>query len=73
MADAAYVMLARDSASYTGNFAVDEDILRQEGIRDFEQYAVKPGGNFAACAINPFIVLPTSGPSVLPMQICCHD
>ena len=28
MADAAYVILTRDSANYTGNFAIDEAILK---------------------------------------------
>lgn len=42
MADAAYVMLCKDSRSYTGNFAVDDDVLKVEGITDFEPYAVDP-------------------------------
>ena len=33
MADAAYVMLTRDSKNFTGNFSIDEDILREEGRR----------------------------------------
>jgi len=43
MADAAYVMLTRDSRSYTGNFAIDETVLREVGITDFDAYAEKPG------------------------------
>uniref|UniRef100_A0A183CW08 Hydroxysteroid dehydrogenase-like protein 2 n=1 Tax=Gongylonema pulchrum TaxID=637853 RepID=A0A183CW08_9BILA len=43
MADAAYALLSRDSGTYSGNFAIDDDILREEGIQDFEQYTVKPG------------------------------
>ena len=43
MADAAYAMLTRDSNEFTGNFCIDDDVLRQEGITDFDQYAVKPG------------------------------
>jgi len=42
MADAAYGMLIKP-ADYTGNFAVDETFLREEGITDFDQYAVSPG------------------------------
>ncbi|KAJ8286479.1 hypothetical protein GJAV_G00039680 [Gymnothorax javanicus] len=42
MADAAYSMLSKPT-SYTGNFAIDEDVLRQEGIKDFDVYAVAPG------------------------------
>ncbi|XP_068215482.1 hydroxysteroid dehydrogenase-like protein 2 [Palaemon carinicauda] len=42
MSDAAYVMLCKDSKSYTGNFAIDDDVLRAEGITDFSSYAVDP-------------------------------
>jgi citronellol/citronellal dehydrogenase len=43
MADAAYVIVTRDSRSTTGNFLIDEDVLRGHGVTDFEQYAVTPG------------------------------
>lgn len=43
MADAAFEILTRDSRSETGNFHIDEDILRSAGVTDFEQYAVSPG------------------------------
>ncbi|HUF81532.1 MAG TPA: NAD(P)-dependent oxidoreductase [Burkholderiales bacterium] len=45
MADAAYAILNRDSRSATGNFYVDETVLREEGVTDFEQYAVTPGAS----------------------------
>jgi citronellol/citronellal dehydrogenase len=47
MADAAYVILTRDSRKTTGNFFVDEEVLRAEGIGDFSQYAVTPGAPLA--------------------------
>jgi len=43
MADAAYAILTQDSRSCTGNFFVDEALLRQQGVTDFDQYAVVPG------------------------------
>ena len=43
MADAAHVILTRSSRECSGNFYVDEEILRQEGIKDFSKYAVTPG------------------------------
>jgi citronellol/citronellal dehydrogenase len=43
MADAAYAILNRDSRSATGNFYIDETVLREEGVTDFDQYAVTPG------------------------------
>lgn len=42
MADAAYAILTRPK-TFTGNFVVDEDILREEGVQDMDQYAVQPG------------------------------
>ena len=37
MADAAYVILTRDSKNFSGNFAINEDILKEEGCKDMEQ------------------------------------
>ncbi|KAM9306419.1 hydroxysteroid dehydrogenase-like protein 2 [Pholidichthys leucotaenia] len=42
MADAAYAILSHPK-DYTGHFLVDEDVLRDQGIRDFDPYAVQPG------------------------------
>jgi citronellol/citronellal dehydrogenase len=43
VADAAYVIITRDSRSTTGNFFIDEEVLRGHGVTEFEQYAVTPG------------------------------
>jgi len=43
MSDAAYIMLTRDAKTYTGNFAIDEKVLAEEGMTDFSQYAAVPG------------------------------
>uniref|UniRef100_A0A8C2I450 Hydroxysteroid dehydrogenase-like protein 2 n=1 Tax=Cyprinus carpio TaxID=7962 RepID=A0A8C2I450_CYPCA len=42
VADAAYAIF-KQPTSFTGQFVIDEDILRKEGIRDFDVYAVEPG------------------------------
>ena len=39
-ADAAYAVLKRDSSTCTGNFFLDQDVLEEEGITDFDQYAI---------------------------------
>ena len=44
VADAAHAILVRDSRSTSGNFFIDEDVLREEGIAEFSRYAVAPGG-----------------------------
>jgi citronellol/citronellal dehydrogenase len=43
VADAAHAILTRPSRSCTGNFFIDEDVLRAEGVVGFERYAVEPG------------------------------
>jgi len=43
MADAAHAIVTRDSRRATGNFYIDETVLREEGVTDFDRYAVNPG------------------------------
>ncbi len=40
VADAAFIILQKDSRSCTGNFFIDENVLSEAGINDFSQYAV---------------------------------
>jgi citronellol/citronellal dehydrogenase len=42
MADAAFNVLSRNSAEFTGNFCIDEELLREAGVTNFDQYAVNP-------------------------------
>ena len=43
MADAAHVILTSDARANTGNFYIDEEVLRRAGVKDFDRYAVTPG------------------------------
>jgi citronellol/citronellal dehydrogenase len=43
MADAAHSILCRNSKTTSGNFFIDEDVLRADGVKDFDQYAIKAG------------------------------
>jgi citronellol/citronellal dehydrogenase len=43
VSDAAMAILRRPSRECTGNFFIDEDVLRAEGVTDFGRYAVQPG------------------------------
>jgi citronellol/citronellal dehydrogenase len=47
VADAAVAILRREARACTGNFFIDEDVLRAEGISDFRKYAVSPGEELA--------------------------
>ncbi|KAF1586367.1 UNVERIFIED_CONTAM: Hydroxysteroid dehydrogenase-like protein 2, partial [Eudyptes pachyrhynchus] len=42
IADAAYSIFKRPK-SFTGNFIIDENILKEEGIKNFDVYAIAPG------------------------------
>lgn len=43
MADAAYLILTRDSRSFTGQHCIDDLVLAEAGITDLSGYRVKPG------------------------------
>ncbi len=43
MADAAHHIFTQNSRSLTGQFLLDEDVLRTAGVTDFAPYAVSPG------------------------------
>jgi citronellol/citronellal dehydrogenase len=43
MADAAHAILTAPSRAFTGRFCVDEDVLADAGVTDFDRYAVTPG------------------------------
>jgi citronellol/citronellal dehydrogenase len=43
MADAAHVILNKDSRQFTGNFCIDDLVLEAAGVRDFSKYAAVPG------------------------------
>ena len=43
MGDAAVAILKRPSRDFTGHFAIDDDVLREEGVTDLDSYSVTPG------------------------------
>jgi citronellol/citronellal dehydrogenase len=43
VADAAVAILRRDARAGSGQFLIDEDVLRAEGVTDLGRYAVVPG------------------------------
>jgi len=43
LADAAHAVLTTPSRQRTGQFLIDDDVLRQAGVTDLSRYAVKPG------------------------------
>ncbi|MEL6751778.1 MAG: NAD(P)-dependent oxidoreductase, partial [Pseudomonadota bacterium] len=62
MADAAHAVLTREASEATGNFYIDEQVLREEGETDFAQYAHDPDGQLAGDFFVPdavFDAVPT--------------
>jgi citronellol/citronellal dehydrogenase len=43
VADAAHALLVQPARQCTGRFAIDEDVLREAGVHDFDRYAYQPG------------------------------
>jgi citronellol/citronellal dehydrogenase len=42
MGDAAYVIFTKPSREFTGQFCIDDKVLYESGVRDFERYRVDP-------------------------------
>jgi citronellol/citronellal dehydrogenase len=42
MGDAAHVILTQDAKAFTGRFCIDDTLLYEHGVRDFETYRVDP-------------------------------
>ena len=43
MADAAHAIFVQSGRDCSGNFFIDDDVLRETGVTDFDAYAVEPG------------------------------
>ncbi len=65
MADAAAVILRRPSRACTGNFFIDEEVLRVEGKTDFSEYAVVPGAPLVADFFLPDAVREASDTALI--------
>ena len=47
MGDAAYMILTKNSKEFTGNFCIDDNLLAENGVKDFSQYAEVPFNELA--------------------------
>jgi citronellol/citronellal dehydrogenase len=55
MGDAAYEILTAKSTSCTGNFFIDEEVLREAGVKDFAKYRVDPKSKEEDLVVDFFI------------------
>lgn len=65
MADAAYLILTQDSRSSTGKFLIDDEVLKEHGVTDMDQYANAPGIKLDVYCVG----LGTSSVEVFPSLI----
>lgn len=65
LADAAYAIFNRPSREATGNFYIDEEVLREEGVTDFAQYAPEAKGQLAGDFFVPDEVFARSQTKVM--------
>ena len=47
MGDAAHAILTQDSRKCSGNFFIDEEVLAESGVSEFEDYSVVKGSDLA--------------------------
>ena len=45
IADAAHIILTRPSRAFTGNFCIDDTLLAEHGVSDFDKYRVDPAAD----------------------------
>ena len=61
MGDAAHVILTKNSREFTGNFCIDDNLLAENGVEDFSQYAEVPFEQLAPDFFVPdYIEVPES-------------
>jgi len=66
IADAAYGILTKPSRECTGNFFIDEEFLRSEGVTDFSRYAAGPAdGPYAPDFFVPDDAFATSSTRIM--------
>jgi citronellol/citronellal dehydrogenase len=64
MGDAAYVIFTKPSRAFSGRFCIDDKVLYESGVRDFEHYRVDPSVPLALDLFVPDDDMPPPGVSV---------
>lgn len=67
VADAAWEVLSRPSETCTGNFFIDEDVLREAGVTDFSRYVEDPKAPLVPDFFVPDEVLARSKTPLMPL------
>ena len=61
MADAAHVILTQPSRDFTGRFCIDDTLLYEHGVQDFDQYRVDPAKDLMPDLFVPDDIPPPPG------------
>jgi citronellol/citronellal dehydrogenase len=61
LGDAAHVILTQDAKTFTGRFLIDDTLLYEHGVRDFEKYRVDPSLELAPDFFVPDAASPPPG------------
>ncbi|MGL5169014.1 MAG: SDR family oxidoreductase [Afipia sp.] len=67
LADAAHVIFTKPAREFTGQFCIDDRILYDAGIRDFEPYRVDPSVPLLSDFFVPDDDVPPPGVKVMPL------
>ena len=67
MGDAAHVILTKPSREFTGQFCVDDTVLYDSGVRDFERYCIDRNVPLMSALFIPEDNRPPSGVTVKPL------
>jgi len=61
IADAAHVIFTQDAKTFTGRFLIDDTLLYEHGVKDFEKYRVDPNAELAPDFFVPASIPPPPG------------
>jgi citronellol/citronellal dehydrogenase len=64
MADAAYVIFNKPAREFSGKFLVDDNLLAENGVTDFDQYRVDPAQKLAQDFFVPESIAPPMGVAI---------
>jgi len=64
MGDAAHVIFTQDAKTFSGRFLIDDTLLYEHGVRDFEKYRVDPQAELAPDFFVPDGIPPPPGVKV---------
>ncbi|WP_420133500.1 SDR family oxidoreductase [Rhodopseudomonas sp.] len=69
MGDAAYAILTKPSREFTGQFCIDDRVLYESGVTDFEPYRVDPSVQLMSDFFVPDDDVPPPGVKVTPLPM----